>query len=95
MQGWKVLGWNGTEMIYEGEFQSGSYTEKKMVTFLQRLACRHLTPDEIASASRKRRKGEDYGLLEPSRDTSNERLTLSVGVGPHYTATIVFPKINK
>lgn len=95
MQVWKVLGWNGTKKIYEREFQSGSYTEKQMVTFLERLVCRHLTPDEIASVSRKRRKGEDHGLLESSQDTSSERLTLCVGVDPHYTATIVFPIINK
>ncbi len=85
---WKVHGWDGTNNIYESEFRFGSFTEKQMGEFLRRLACRHLNPDEIAECTRTRRKGEDCGLLQVSRDVSNGRLTLSVGASPYYTATV-------
>ncbi len=92
MKVWKVIGWDGTEKIYEDEFQLGIFSENQIVAFLQRLVCRHLTPSEIASCTRRRRKHEDHGLLTAVRDSSNGRLTISVGNNPCYTATSFFSK---
>ncbi len=89
MQGkreWQVTGYDSLEKIYEERFALSKFTEKQMATFLQRLLCKHLTYDEIASFSRKRKKGENLGELEPQIQGDAQQYTVLVGSNPYFVA---------
>ncbi len=83
---WFVTGWDGTEKIYEDVFRLSDFSEEQMKSLLQRLVCKHLTYDEIASLSRKRKPNEGHGELEVLLDASSNRFTMSVGSNPYFTA---------
>ena len=84
---WLVTGWESTQEIYRCMFPLSAFSERQMKSFLQRLACKHLSHEEIASASRKRKPGEEESpLLAVSRDANSASFCMSVGINPHYTA---------
>lgn len=87
MRRWKVLGWQGSKLIYERDYPLSAFSAGQMKALLQRLMCVHLTYDEIAEASRKRTPGEDQGLLEVSEEGTEERYTQSIGNHIWFTAT--------
>ena len=58
---WKIQGIHSTTVVFKGELPGG-YSNGEITTILQRLACRHLTDEEIISASL--RKGRRTSLLE-------------------------------
>jgi hypothetical protein len=58
---WKIQGIQSTTVVFKAELPGG-YSNGEIATILQRLACRHLTDEEIISASL--RKGRRTSLLE-------------------------------
>ncbi|GAW33293.1 hypothetical protein RA2_00329 [Roseovarius sp. A-2] len=84
---WLVTGWESTQVIYECEFPLSAFSEKHIESFLKRLVYKHLSHEEIASASQERNPGEEESpLLVVSRDATSSRFCMSVGTNPHYTA---------
>ena len=51
MSVWRICGYDGIEPLFERTIAAGSMTNQEMTTLLQRLASRHLSDDEIVSAS--------------------------------------------
>ena len=48
---WVIQGYKSTQKVCETDLPLGSLSENEMVILLQRLACRHLSEDEIVEAS--------------------------------------------
>lgn len=89
MREWRVNGWNGTEKIYEETFRHYDFTDRQMEVFLQRLLCRQMTEEEVAHATRRRRKGEGPGVLKVSSEQTEDRFIMSVGDTPNFTAVVM------
>jgi hypothetical protein len=83
---WLIEGRRGLDPIFEDELPIGSLSEPGMVTLLQRLCCRHLTYDEIVSASVRRNSSRYAPHLEFEKETTRERFTVSVGHNPWFSA---------
>jgi hypothetical protein len=83
---WLVTGYDSTETIYEQRFPLSAFSEKQMICFLQRLVSKHLTYDEIASLSRKRKSKESLGEYEPNIEGTIDHYTVSVGSNPYFIA---------
>jgi hypothetical protein len=82
---WVIQGYKSTQKTYETELPLGSLTEGEMVVLLQRLACRHLSEDDIVDASvRKSSKRHNPVPLEIDKESTAERFSMSVGHNPHY-----------
>ena len=84
---WEIVGWDGPEKNDTGEVP-GVLTEEEIATMLQRLHARHLSYEEVVSASlRKNLKGYS-GLLEYKIDrTAAKGNMVMVGTdNPHYVA---------
>jgi hypothetical protein len=85
---WEIIGYQGTEKIFERKIKLGCYTENQMKHLLKALAAKTgLEADEIVGAYAKRgTKGGNY-LLEVRRDP--KFATLTCGVNPHFMARVV------
>ena len=81
---WRIKGWNDTELIFD-QPMPGRLSEKAIAAILQRLACRHLSGEEIIDASRRPRDPGYRPLLE--RVGSGAPMTY--GDNPFYTADFV------
>ena len=84
---WVITGFESTESVYKHQLPLASLSEAEVVTLLQRLAARHLTPDEVVSASVREDTPGYTNLLEVMPDRGG-KYALSVGHHHHYTATI-------
>ncbi len=84
---WKIEGWDGFKQIYTGEVP-GTLTEEEILKMLQRLQARHLSHEEVVSASlRKNFKGYSVLLERTNRDRTGDKGTsVAVGDNPHYIA---------
>jgi hypothetical protein len=88
---WKVAGYDGMQQIFEKTLPESSLSEDQMIELLQRLAARHLTPNEIVRASLRPNSKEYAPLLEvhrQARTAPSDRFTIMVGENPHYAASI-------
>jgi hypothetical protein len=88
---WKISGHDGPQQIFEKTLPESSLSEGQMITLLQRLVARSLSPDEIVRASLRLNSKEYSPLLEPrigARKSSSDRFTIMVGTDPHYMASI-------
>ncbi len=83
---WLVTGYDSTETIYEERYPLSAFSEKQMATFLQRLVCKFLTFEEIATHSRKRRNKENHSELEIRVEGDAQHYVVSVGSNPHFIA---------
>jgi hypothetical protein len=63
---WLIEGQDGTTTFFRRRLP-GNLSESEIKAIVQRLACRHLTADEVVSASR--RKGYRTTHLETGRDS--------------------------
>ncbi|WP_380055564.1 hypothetical protein ACFE33_00665 [Falsihalocynthiibacter sp. SS001] len=86
---WHVLGWNGTDKIYEQNFRHYDFSDKQMKELLQRLLCRQMSEQEVANATMRRRKGEGPRVLDVQSNRTGDRFILSVGDTPHFTAVVI------
>ena len=84
---WKIAGYDGTNKIYSGE-APGILTEEEIATLLQRLAARHLSHEEVISASLRKNLRGYSGLLECNIDRAGEKGNMvTAGTdNPHYIA---------
>ncbi|MDP2620299.1 MAG: hypothetical protein Q8P46_08990 [Hyphomicrobiales bacterium] len=80
---WRVQGFNSSEKIFERDMP-GDLSEAEISTVLQRLVCRHLSPDEIIRASL--RKGDPDYIVHLERMGTGR--PIEFGYDPHYTAEL-------
>ena len=82
---WLIQGYKSTQKIYETDLPLASLSESEMIVLLQRLACRHLSEDEIVDASvRKSAKRHNPIPLTIERESTRERFSMSIGHNPYY-----------
>lgn len=82
---WLIQGYKSTQKIYETELPLGSLSEAEMIVLLQRLACRHLSEDEIVDVSvRKSSKRHSPIPLAIERESTREGFSMSIGHNPFY-----------
>jgi hypothetical protein len=80
-----VQGFKSTHKTFEADLPLGSLSEREMVVLLQRLACRHLSEEEIVDASvRKSSVRHNPIPLEIEREATAERFSMSIGHNPYY-----------
>jgi len=78
---WTVRKWDGLEEIWSRDLP-GRMGPNQVERLLQRLACRHLTDDEIISASLPKNAVGRTSIL----DETDFAQPMSYGENPHYTA---------
>ena len=84
---WKICGYDGDNLIFERVIPVGAMSEKEMTRLLERLASRHLTGDEVVSASLRENAGHvPFLKVVPNRGGTPGLMT--TGIGPHYTAIV-------
>jgi hypothetical protein len=74
---WEIIVYNGASQEYSATI-SGSLSRAEIITIIQRLVCRHLSYDEIISASL-----ETITHLQPQQSGRS----ISVGLTVHAVAT--------
>ncbi|WP_309086639.1 hypothetical protein [Chelativorans sp.] len=84
---WVITGLKSTESVYKHRIPVDSLSEAEVVLLLQRLASRHLTPDEVVSSSLREDTPGYTPLLKPTDDRGGKYI-LRVGTDHCYTATI-------
>ena len=83
---WTITGYDGTNKIYSGE-APGILTEEEIATMLQRLAARHLSHEEVISASLRKNLRGYAPLLECIIDRAGKNgNSVTVGSDPYYIA---------
>ena len=85
---WRIEGFDGLNRTLVIEKPASYFGDRQVEEMLRRLACRHLTAEEIIQASvPKRFSNTDH--LATNRSFSNGRIVVTCGVDPHYVATLV------
>ncbi len=85
---WVIRGYDGSEPIFERRMPEGSLTEAEMKVVLQRLACRHLSDDEIVCASLRKKAAGYRADLEIRQSHGGKYALMTTGSGNHYAATV-------
>jgi hypothetical protein len=83
---WRIEGYKQFDRVFQTRLP-GNMSESEIVTIIQRLACRHLSEEEIVQASL--RKNRRTSLLEPliGRPPNGHRTTISIDHGTDYVAS--------
>lgn len=83
---WRIERMDCDEVTFE-RFVPGNLSEKEVITIVQRLACKHLSEDEIIEASM--RRPSRTALLETLRGGKphGKRTTISIDHGITYMAS--------
>ena len=84
---WIITGYDGTDKLMKFSILFGMTSEGQIVALLQRLASRHLTPEEVVAASYRKGSVGYSPLLEPLI-SPRPRRTIQVGSNPYYVAAI-------
>lgn len=84
---WLISGFESTESVYKHRIPLGFLSEAEVLLLLQRLASRHLSPDEVVSSSLREDAPGYTPLLEPMADRGGKYI-LRVGNDQWYTATV-------
>lgn len=84
---WRIVCYDSTTLVWEGVTPFNSFSTRQAAELLARLAARHLTDDEVVSASRGGRASERDARLRVSRNGGGE-FALFTGGNPHYVARI-------
>lgn len=83
---WIIEGYDSTNRIFQRRV-SGTLTSAEITAMLQRLASRHLAPEEIVSGSLRRNRRERTSLLDAAMDGGvSKSFTVRVGENPFYAA---------
>lgn len=85
---WIVTGYDGENEIFKQTIPEGALSEAEMTILLQRLACRHLKPDEICGASLRKNASGYRSDLEINRNREGRFALMTTGSSWHYTAII-------
>jgi hypothetical protein len=86
---WVINGYDGAKLIYEKTVTEGALTEAQASDLLLRLQSRHLSPDEIVSASLKRGAKGRSDHLEVVHNKGGTFALMTTGTSWHYTARLV------
>jgi len=83
---WLIEGYERFDRFFETRLP-GYMSEEKIVVIIQRLACKHLSEEEIGAASL--RKNKRTSLLEPliGRPPQGLRTVISINHGTEYRAS--------
>ena len=85
---WKIEGYDSTRKIFE-QTVDGAVSQQEVATILQRLACKHLTENEIVGSSLHKNRQDYLAHLEPHFDNAQRRHHVMVGDNPHYIARLI------
>lgn len=85
---WEIEGYDSATVIFSDQIPQGVLSKTGVIKLLQRLAARHLTPDETIAATLRRNARRYRPLLEPHIDAGAKAYVVSVGENPHYTARV-------
>jgi len=85
---WVIRGYDGSEQAFERSMPEGLLSEVEMKAVLQRLACRHLSDDEVVSASLRKNATGYRADLEIKQSHGGRFTLMTIGSGSHYTATV-------
>jgi hypothetical protein len=83
---WQIRGYDGDNPTFERELPFGSVTDLEMETILQRLQARHLTDDEIVSASLRKNMAGYRHDFEIQQNIGGGLALMTNGSGWLYTA---------
>jgi len=84
---WRIEGFDGTDLIFETEVPSHLLSDRQVEELLRRLVSRHLSENEVVSAS-VNRKAKRTPLLDVTRSVQPP-IMISCGANPHYIARVV------
>jgi hypothetical protein len=85
---WVVRGYDGLEQTFERAMPEGLLSEAEMKVLLQRLACRHLSDDEVVSSSLRKSAAGYRADLEIKQSHGGRFALMTTGSGNHYTANV-------
>jgi hypothetical protein len=85
---WVIRGYDGSEQTFERTMPEGLLSEVEMKVVLQRLACRHLSDDEVVSASLRKNATGYRADLEIKQSYGGRFTLMTTGSGNHYAATV-------
>ena len=93
---WRIEGCDSTDPFFDLAIPIHHASQGLMEVMLQRLACRHLSENEIVQASVRRSPGSKgqvtvHSLLETQTfalSEQNKRFCITVGNNPYYTASV-------
>jgi hypothetical protein len=85
---WIVTGYDGENEIFKQTIPEAALSEAEMTTLLQRLASRHLKPDEICDASLRKNTSGYRSDLEINRNLGGRFALMTTGNTWYYTAII-------
>lgn len=86
---WLIRGYDGAALQKRWSISFGMMSEKQIIVLLERLACKHLSPDEIMSASMRKGSPGYSALLEARKETTRGRRIIGVGESLHYVAELL------
>ena len=84
---WKITGFESSVSVCDHKLPVDSLLEAEVLTLLQRLASRHLTPEEVVAASLRTGTPGYSNLLEPV-PAHGGKYAISVGNLCRYTASV-------
>ncbi|MCC5991166.1 MAG: hypothetical protein JJT99_01465 [Rhodobacteraceae bacterium] len=85
---WRIEGFDSTASIFSVELPHNHLGIKQAESLLARLVARHLTADQIVSASTAKSVRTIDSLI-PRKDYSNNKIIITCGDNPHYVATLI------
>ncbi len=85
---WVIRGYDGSEQTFERALPEGLLSEAEMKIVLQRLACRHLSDEEVVSASLRKNAAGYRADLEVRQSHGGRFTLMTAGTGCHYAATV-------
>ena len=85
---WVIRGYDGSDQTFERTMSEGLLTEAEMKVVLERLACRHLSDEEVVSASLRKNAAGYRADLEIRQSHGGRFALMTTSSGCHYTATV-------
>ena len=87
-QFWRIYGYDGNRAVFTRTVPKRSFSEPEMVRLLQRLASRHLTDDEVVSASLRKNADAHATHLEVQRNYDGKYALMTARSGHYYSAIV-------
>jgi len=85
---WRIYGYDGDRAVFTRTVPRWSLSESEMIRLLQRLASRHLTVDEVVSASLRKNADAYATHLEVQRNYGGKYAFMTTGSGHYYSAIV-------
>jgi hypothetical protein len=85
---WRIEGYAGTDRKFETVIPEGALSEAEVKRLLQRLASRHLSDEEVVSASLRKNVRDYQPHLEIHKNTGGSYALMTTGTDYYYVVTI-------